>query len=101
RGRYSTLASSTPSRCPSSSEQAPDEAVEDVGLAHQALVVLEVAHDGDEDGRAAHDHVGASLLEPGVVHPHRAWLGGEGAEHLLRRPAGEREVMDAVAVVFA
>ena len=53
------------------------------------------AHDRDEHAAAADDHVGPRRLQAGVVDAVRERLGGERAEHVLDRVAGESEVVDA------
>src|SRR5437868_10985596 len=54
--------------------EAAGEAVQDVGLGHEAGSELEVAHDRDDDERAPDDHVGPGLLEARVVDARRARL---------------------------
>jgi hypothetical protein len=72
---------------------------EDVRLGHDHLLEPQPAEDGDQHAAPADDHVGPGLLEPGVVDAVGAGLGGQRAEHVLGGVTGEREVVDAVAVV--
>ena len=59
------------------------EAVEDVGLGDEQLVETPVAHDADDDDRAADDDVDPARLEPGIVPPLALRLGRERPEDLL------------------
>src|SRR3954454_429716 len=94
---YSVISNAESSRM---RQQRKDETVEDVSLAHQALVEIEVAHDGYEDGGASDDDVGPRLLEPGVVDAIGPLLGRERAEHILGGLVGQDEVVDALGVVL-
>src|SRR5262245_58541773 len=81
-------------------EEAQCQSVEDVGLRHDHLVEAEAPEQRHEHAAAAHDHVGAGLLQARVVDAAVVGLGGQRAEDVLGRVAGEVEVVDAVAVVF-